>query len=372
MKWMHGFYPEHPIPRDVTLEQCIAYYDTIAVDYIFNLVYPIRDDETEVVNRFNLELQQRYPWIVPFGGLHVADPDKGAIVERCLGEYGFLGFKFHPFIQAFDPLDPRMMPAYERLAAWKRPVVFHTGYEEFYERIVERHANVWLEMTNVFSSFWDRRYVLKEYDTEKRLLLEGIGPHSERIMFGTDHPAGSGTLEEIYRTMDARLSRRHRRQTSPDLACRASDPATELRGPEADGRRHVRRDERTEPHGQTDGELVERHVDEAAENRDALFEPDDGDGVRHGPRVGPGRNANDSEARDRAVARERHRLPLVGVAGRAELFRRHRQLAARAAADGGELSGARLLEEDARGDGRLSHDRRGSRGRSRCFRRACG
>ena len=53
-------------------------------------------------------------------------------------------------------------------------------------------------MTNVFSSFWDRRYVLKEYDTEKRLLLEGIGPHSERIMFGTDHPAGSGTLEEVY------------------------------------------------------------------------------------------------------------------------------------------------------------------------------
>jgi len=152
------------------------------------------------------------------------------------GEYGFLGFKFHPFIQAFDPLDPRMMPTYEALARWRRPVVFHTGYEEFYGlslppetmeelarrfpalpivfahslfprfddawRIVERHANVWLEMTNVFSSFWDRRYVLKEYDTEKRLLLEGIGPHSERIMFGTDHPAGSGTLVEIYQTMD--------------------------------------------------------------------------------------------------------------------------------------------------------------------------
>lgn len=90
MKWMHSFYPEHPIPRSVTLEQCIAYYDTIPVDYIFNLVCPIRDDETDV----------------------------------------------------------------------------------------------------------------KEYDTEKRLLLEGLGPHSERIMVGTDHPAGSGTLEEIYRTMD--------------------------------------------------------------------------------------------------------------------------------------------------------------------------
>src|SRR5215510_6547302 len=56
MQCMHGFYPEHPIPRSVTLEQCIAYYDTIPVDYIFNLVYPIRDDETEAVNRFNFEL----------------------------------------------------------------------------------------------------------------------------------------------------------------------------------------------------------------------------------------------------------------------------------------------------------------------------
>ena len=73
------------------------------------------------------------------------------------------------------------------------PVVFaHSLFPRFDDawRIVERYDNVWLEMTNVFSSF------------EKRLLLEGIGPHSERIMFGTDHPAGSGTLEEIYRTTD--------------------------------------------------------------------------------------------------------------------------------------------------------------------------
>jgi len=73
------------------------------------------------------------------------------------------------------------------------PVVFaHSLFPRFDDawRIVERYDNVWLEMTNVFSSF------------EKRLLLEGIGPRSERIMFGTDHPAGSGTLEEIYRTTD--------------------------------------------------------------------------------------------------------------------------------------------------------------------------
>ena len=61
-------YPAHPIPRTVTLEHCIAYHDTIPVDHNCNLVYPIRDHETEVVNRFNFELHERYPWIILFGG----------------------------------------------------------------------------------------------------------------------------------------------------------------------------------------------------------------------------------------------------------------------------------------------------------------
>lgn len=236
LRWMHGFYPHHPIPVDVTLEQCIAHYEALPVDYLFNLVYPIRAGETEELNRFNLELHRRHPWIIPFGGCHVEDADKGAIVDRCLGEYGFLGFKFHPFIQRLDPLDPRLLEVYARLAAWGRPVVFHTGFEEFYGRtlpaetleeiartfprmpvvfahalfpnfddawrLVRRYDNVWLEMTNVFSNFWDPRYILKKYPSARTLLLEGVGPHSERIMFGTDHPSGAGTLGEIYQALD--------------------------------------------------------------------------------------------------------------------------------------------------------------------------
>lgn len=236
MKWMHSFYPDHPIPLDVTLEQCLVHYDALGVDYVFNLVYPLRLGETEEVNRFNFELHRRHPWIIPFGGLHVEDEDKPSIVDRCLGEYGFLGFKFHPFVQRFDPLDPRMMDAYARLEHWRRPVFFHTGYEDFYGgslppetmeeiarrfprmpvvfahalfphfdaawRLIDRYDNVWLELTQVFGSFFDARYVLKEYAGAKALLLAGLGPRSERIMFGTDHPTGSGTLEEIYQALD--------------------------------------------------------------------------------------------------------------------------------------------------------------------------
>lgn len=86
MKWMHRFYPEHPVPMDVTLGECLAHYDALPVDYVFNLVYPLRHDETEDINRFNVELHRRHPWVIPFGGLHVEDADKGAIVDRCLGD----------------------------------------------------------------------------------------------------------------------------------------------------------------------------------------------------------------------------------------------------------------------------------------------
>ena len=43
---------------------------------------------------------------------------------------------------------------------------------------------------------------MTKLEPQKKVLLEGIGAHSDRIMFGSDHPAGMGTLEEIYRTLD--------------------------------------------------------------------------------------------------------------------------------------------------------------------------
>lgn len=204
MKWMHDFYPEHPIPTDVTLAQCLAHYDALGPDYIFNLVYPIRPGETDEINRFNFELHRAHPWIIPFGSLRADDPDKPAVVDRCLRDYGFLGLKFHPFIQRLDPLDPRMMPAYERLAAWGRPCVFHTGFEDFYGKslpteVMEEVARAFPRMPVVFAHSLFPKF------EEERLLLDGVGPHSERIMFGTDHPSGMGTLEDIYQALDRAL-----------------------------------------------------------------------------------------------------------------------------------------------------------------------
>lgn len=236
MRWMHRHFPAHPVPVDVTVEQCIAGYAALGADYLFNFAYPIREDETEALIAFNADLRARHPWIVPWGSLHPDSPDKGAIVERCIQRHDFLGLKFHPFIQNFDPGDPRMLPAYHALEAARRPVVFHTGFEEFYGlslpvstmeqlvrsfprmpvvfahslfpefgeafRILERYDNVYLEMTNVFGAVMDDRYRIRGLETRQKELLDGIRHLSDRVMFGSDHPAGMGSLVDVYRVLD--------------------------------------------------------------------------------------------------------------------------------------------------------------------------
>lgn len=236
LKWMHRYFPEHPVPLDATLEQCIADYEALGVDYLFNFAYPIREEETEELIEFNAGLRRAHPWIVPWGSLHPDSPDKARIVERCIRERDFLGFKLHPFVQRFDPADPRMLPAYHALEALGRPLVFHTGFEAFYGlsllpatmehvvrsfprlpvvfahslfpefaeafRMLERYDTVYLEMTNVFGALYDPRYRINGIEDGKRDLLEGLRNHSDRIMFGSDHPAGMGSLREVYEGLD--------------------------------------------------------------------------------------------------------------------------------------------------------------------------
>lgn len=235
LRWMHRYYPQHPVPIDVTLDECLADYAALGADYIFNLVYPIEAAETRPLLAFNLELHARHPWIIPWGSLHPDDPDKERIVDEAIAG-GCFGFKFHPFIQRFDPADPRMLPAYQALQRHRRPVVFHTGFEEFYGlslpvstmeqivrsfpqlpvvfahslfpefaeafRIVERYDSVRIEMTNVFGALYDDRYLAAGHERAGKTLHDGLLHLSERIMFGSDHPAGLGTLAEVYRGLD--------------------------------------------------------------------------------------------------------------------------------------------------------------------------
>ena len=85
-----------------------------------------------------------------------------------------------------------------------------------------------------------------------------------------------------------------------------------------------------------------------------------------------GRDPNHGERDDGARAAQRHRRPVPLLTAGAELLGRDGELAALAAADAGEPSRARLLEEVLERQHVLSHGRRDSPGRWPCCRRACG
>lgn len=53
-------------------------------------------------------------------------PDGAELFERCVREYGFAGMKLHP-LTGYSPSDPRLYPYYELCAAYRLPVLVHTG-----------------------------------------------------------------------------------------------------------------------------------------------------------------------------------------------------------------------------------------------------
>ncbi|MCX4092392.1 amidohydrolase family protein [Nocardia sp. alder85J] len=66
--------------------------------------------------------------LIPFGSV---DPRKGTAAidqaRRLAHDYGVLGFKFHPSLQAFQPDDPAYYPLWSALEELGTIALFHTG-----------------------------------------------------------------------------------------------------------------------------------------------------------------------------------------------------------------------------------------------------
>jgi len=158
-------------------------------------------------------------------------------VDRCLGELGFVGMKFHPFVQRFVPWEPPFLRLLERIARHgPRIVVFHTGFEAFYGgplplarfaevlravpgtpivlahagypdvagavELMARFPNCHVDTVHVLSRItagWDPG----SQGAALAALRAGIAAFPERVLFGTDHPAGTGTLAQMYADLDA-------------------------------------------------------------------------------------------------------------------------------------------------------------------------
>ncbi len=242
LRWIRKAFPEHPVDPAIDEAGIVSDLAGREIRFFFNYVYPLKADQTEALNEFNDELGRRLPHAAVFGSLHLETPDKEAVVRRCIQGYRFVGLKFHPFVQRFDPADERMFPVYELLEQYARPVVLHTGFEEFYrmkmppsdiERILRRfprlvlvlshclfphfrevralmeeYSGVWLDATNVFGAlrYIERAGASAPHHGQARvseLFRALVTDFPKRTLFGSDHPVGMGSLETIYNDLFA-------------------------------------------------------------------------------------------------------------------------------------------------------------------------
>jgi predicted TIM-barrel fold metal-dependent hydrolase len=138
-------------------------------------------------------------------------------------------------MMGMSPGDPRLASVYAVVEEAGLPLLVHTGFEEGYGRAVDkegweklilsyprlafllahaffpdlpfafsllpRHENVSLDLTNVLGMFlWQKDplpFGISRPAWRKEELLSAIEKNFDRIFFGSDHPAGMGTMEEI-------------------------------------------------------------------------------------------------------------------------------------------------------------------------------
>jgi predicted TIM-barrel fold metal-dependent hydrolase len=232
IEWARRSNPAHPVPERVLLDNLVEEYARLGVAAVWNFAHAIFPEETEALNDWNWRLTRRHPRVIAFGTCHPQTTDPLAVIDRCFQEYGFPGIKFHPFIQRFTPWDKRHFPLYERIAAYGGIAVFHTGFEEFYGgvlplagfetvlrafptlltvfahanyprvgqafELVARYPNLYLDTVHVFAALSRTWEPGGDQAGAWAQLREGLRAFPERVMFGTDHPAGAGTLGEIY------------------------------------------------------------------------------------------------------------------------------------------------------------------------------
>ena len=235
MRWIHRAFPGHPVPADIDCEGALADIEAGGARRFFNMAYPLTPDETDALNRFNFELTRKLPQAVGWGSLHPENPDRAGITRRCLTELGFIGMKFHPFVQKFSIFDQRMTPVYETLSEMKRPLIIHTGFDEFYRtsmpardvrRLISSYPDMPLVISHMlFPDIGGAFDIMEEFPSalgdltnvpgalrllalskglafhetpEMAALEKRIPAFADRLLFGSDHPAGMGGYGEIY------------------------------------------------------------------------------------------------------------------------------------------------------------------------------
>ena len=101
VRWIKRLFPAHPSFEAMTPDDIIADIRACGTTRAFNFVFPLKDEETGMLNEFSRELSRSYPMLVPFGSLHVDTPRKDEVAEHCIVKLGLAGIKLHPYAQGF-------------------------------------------------------------------------------------------------------------------------------------------------------------------------------------------------------------------------------------------------------------------------------
>lgn len=235
MRWVRRAMPGHPVPEDISVPETVSDLRASGMERFFSVVFPLAPGEARELNRFNASLARDIPEIVPLGTAHQNDADPGAVAREALGALGLKGIKLHPMMMGMSPRDSRLASVYALVEEAGLPLLVHTGFEEGYGKAVDRegwerlflsyprltfllaHAffpdlpyafsllprfgNVFLDLTNVLGMYlWQKDplpFGISRPVWGKKELLSAVETHSGRIFFGSDHPAGMGTIEEI-------------------------------------------------------------------------------------------------------------------------------------------------------------------------------
>ncbi|NLV17788.1 MAG: amidohydrolase family protein [Syntrophomonadaceae bacterium] len=221
IKWVRPVAPDYEnLSLDVSTEQLLAHLEEEGVEAFYNFFYPLKPGESEEINEWQRSFADGCPQAIPFASLHAGDENKSALISQALERLGLVGFKFHPYIQGFALMDNRLFPVFQELEERQCPVVFHTGFSEFYRqpsmvedtinflkryprlktivahmlyldlpiadwpRLLEEYPNLYLDITNLLP------YCSSDM-ADKEQLQFLIGTHSSRILFGSDFPMGT-------------------------------------------------------------------------------------------------------------------------------------------------------------------------------------
>jgi hypothetical protein len=236
--WLGKSFSSHPMANQkTTKEKILSDLSQKGVKYIYNFVFPIKSKETQELNHFNYKFSKENQKIkvFGFGSVHVEDEDKKEIVDKCIFEYGFYGFKLHPYVQGFSPTDERLFSVYERLEELGKPINIHTGFDDFYPKkekpitlsgieglikkfpsltfilphmfyprleealyLLETYNNVYIDTTNIYSAIIQDEQKGMNRDKLKEILVNTIKKWYKRIVFGSDYPCGMSDLNTIY------------------------------------------------------------------------------------------------------------------------------------------------------------------------------